>query len=429
MSLGQSHAGHALEHRLDQAAGHGYEGIELFYDDLEYLALTLPLEPPSEILDTAKTTPTASSTATGTVALASTTAPTDSQLVRAAALVRGMCEHRKLVVLCLQPFRHFEGLVDKTARADRLSELRLWCRLAAILRTDLILIPSNFLPAIQLTGDLDVIVQDMRDAADVAAAAKPPVRLCYEALAWGTHIDTWQASWDVVQRVDRSNMGLCLDTFNMAARIYADPALSGGVQVAGQEAMKASLEELVATVDVGRVFLVQVADGARLAAPMQPGHPLFDADMPSRMAWSRNHRLFYSEDSRSGYLPVAAVLDAFFNGLGYRGWVSFELFNRRMSDTDASVPAEMAQRGAESWAKILRDFQLVTERPASTSAKGVADRAVCATRIAHAVNKEDEEETVKSGAGSNSTGDANMRKKPWVRWLSACAASKTTYDD
>ncbi|CAK7220608.1 hypothetical protein SBRCBS47491_004246 [Sporothrix bragantina] len=365
---------------------------------------------------------------TTAVMVVSTSAPTDSQLVRAAALVRGMCERRKLSVLCLQPFRHFEGLINKTARADRLSELRLWCRLATILRTDLILIPSNFLPEIQLTGDLDVIVQDLRDAAAVAAAAKPPVRLCYEALAWGTHIDTWQASWDVVQRVDRPNFGLCLDTFNIASRVYADPALLGGLQVGGRKAMEASLKELVEVVDVERVFLVQVADGARLAAPMQPGHPLYDVDMPTRMAWSRNHRLFYGEESRSGYLPIADVLKAIFGGLGYPGWVSFELFNRRMSDTDAGVPAEMAQRGAESWAKMVRDFQLVTETSASTSVKDVAKKAASVIKGANGV-KESKERILKSEADSCSTSETDARQKSWVRWLSACGPSKPTYED
>ncbi|CAK7233160.1 hypothetical protein SCUCBS95973_008500 [Sporothrix curviconia] len=361
--------------------------------------------------------------------VASTSAPTDSQLVRAAALIRGLCERRKLSILCLQPFRHFEGLINKTARADRLSELRLWCRLASILRTDLILIPSNFLPEAQLTGDLDVIVQDLRDAAAVASAATPPVRLCYEALAWGTHIDTWQASWDVVQRVDCPNVGLCLDTFNIASRVFADPALPDGVQDRGHEAMDLSLKELVGSVDVNRVFLVQVADGARLAAPMQPGHPLYDADMPTRLAWSRNHRLFYGEESRSGYLPIAAVLEAIFGGLGYRGWVSFELFNRRMGDTDASVPAEMAQRGAESWAKMVHDFQLVTEgSTASKSVKVVAKKAVGAIKGAK-TTKDSKEAMSKSEVDSYITDETDVRYKTWMRWLGTCGLSRANFED
>ncbi|CAK7208653.1 hypothetical protein SEUCBS140593_000245 [Sporothrix eucalyptigena] len=425
MSLGQSYAGHTLERRLEQATRYGYQGIELFYDDIEYFAQTLPLSPPSKSVALTKSTPTTD------LMIPHTTAPTDSQLVRAAAMIRGICERRKLTVLCLQPFRHFEGLINKKARADRLSELRLWCRLASILRTNLILIPSNFLPKIHLTDDLDVIVQDLQDAAAVAAAANPPVRLCYEALAWGTHISTWQASWDVVQRVNQANFGLCLDTFNIAARDYADPGIPGGVLSSGPDALKASLKELVETVDVNRVFLVQVADGARLAAPVQPGHPLYDSEMPTRMAWSRNHRLFYGEDSRSGYLPIADILEAIFNGLGYRGWVSFELFNRRMGGADASVPVEMAQRGAESWAKMVQDFQLVTDSSATISVKDAAKKAVKAIKATNsAISVSGSKETLsKEETDSDCTDTLDVRTKPWMRWLNACGLSSSQYDD
>jgi 4-hydroxyphenylpyruvate dioxygenase len=418
MSLGQSYAGHSLEHRLDQAAQHGYRGIELFYDDLEYIAQTLPLVPPSSFT-------TADTTAIRTTILmaAPTTAPTDSQLVRAAALVRAMCAKHRMTVICLQPFRHFEGLISRNARANRLAELRLWCRLAGILRTDLILIPSNFLPVSQVTGDLKFIVQDLREAADIAAAEKPPVRLCYEALAWGTHIDTWQASWAVVQQVDRPNFGLCLDTFNVAARVYADPTVVGGVQPGGSTQMAASMKELASTVNVDRVFLVQIADGARLAAPLQPCHPLYNADLPARMTWSRQHRLFYDESDRSGYLPIDQILTAILGDLGYRGWLSFELFNRQTSSTDAGVPAEMERRGAESWAKLVEDYALLTEGSGKTIAKKIKRAKPSKENGEIKVKTEGEYED------GTSSGHKDGRRKSLVRWLNVCGLSQSGYDE
>lgn len=417
MSLGQSYAGHWLEHRLDQAAQHGCQGIELFYDDLEYIAQTLPLVPPSSFTTTTDST----SIPTTILMAAPTTAPTDSQLVRAAALVRAMCAKRRLAVICLQPFRNFEGLISRDARAGRLTELRLWCRLAGIVRTDLILIPSNFLPASQVTGDMQFIVQDLREAATIAAATKPPVRLCYEALAWGTHIDTWQASWQVVQQVDRPNFGLCLDTFNIAARIYADPTVPGGVQPDGADLLEASMRELASSVDVDRIFLVQIADGARLAAPLLPGHPLYDADLPPRMAWSRQHRLFYGEDSRSGYLPIDQVLGAVLGDLGYRGWLSFELFNRRMGGTDAGVPAEMARRGAESWAKLVEDYELLKQdRGKKTTRKSKGVKAVKTSSEA----KSKEEET-----DGTSFGHGDGRRKSLVQWFNVCGLSQSGHEE
>lgn len=421
MSLGQSYAGHSLEQRLDQAAKHGYQGIELFYDDLEYIAQTLPLMPPSSQTTDSTSIPT-------TILMgAPTTAPTDSQLVRAAALVRAMCAKRRLTVICLQPFRHFEGLISRDARTNRLVELRLWCRLAGIIKTDLILIPSSFLPASKITGDLEFIVQDLREAAEIAAAAKPPIRLCYEALAWGTHIDTWQASWDVVQQVDKPNFGLCLDTFNIAARVYADPMVHGGVQPGANEQMAASMKELASSVNVDRVFLVQIADGARLAAPLLPGHPLYDSDLSARMAWSRQHRLFYGEGDRSGYLPIGQILTTILGDLGYCGWLSFELFNRRTSGTDASVPSEMARRGAESWVKLVEEYGLVTEDKTDKkySEKQVAKKIKRAKNLKDSievVSKEDELDSLSSGHGHG-------RRKSLVRWLNVCRLSQSGYEE
>lgn len=90
-----------------------------------------------------------------------------------------------------QPFMHYEGLRDRNAHAQRVEDLRLWCKLARKLNTDLIGLPSSFLASKEVTDDLDVVIEDMREAADVAAEQNPPIKLAYEALAWGTYVDTW----------------------------------------------------------------------------------------------------------------------------------------------------------------------------------------------------------------------------------------------
>lgn len=52
----------------------------------------------------------------------------------------------------------------------------------------------------------------------------PMVRFACEAVARAMHIDTWEQSWDIVKRVDDSlDLGLCLDTFHIAARGWGDP--------------------------------------------------------------------------------------------------------------------------------------------------------------------------------------------------------------
>src|SRR5690242_8796604 len=128
MSLGRAW-NHALEGKLAACARHGFRAIELFYEDLEYVARTMA----------------ASSPAPGTTFAGST--EWEEQLLAAATYVGGLCGRLGLAVLCLQPFMHYEGLVDRTEHEARIRKVKLWFRLAVRLRTDLVQIPSNFLPA------------------------------------------------------------------------------------------------------------------------------------------------------------------------------------------------------------------------------------------------------------------------------------------
>lgn len=223
----------------------------------------------------------------------------------------------------------------------------------------MIQIPANFLgpdPSTgkpRTTGDMDVIVADLRELARLGARESPPVRFAYEALAWSTHVDTWEACWEVVQRVDRPNFGICLDTFNLAGRVYADPAVRGGKVANADASLKASLALLLATIDVQKVFYIQVVDAERLERPLVKGHEWHVSGQPSRMSWSRNARLFAFEEDRGGYLPILEVARAFFD-LGFEGWVSLELFSRTTADPNPNTPAEHARRGAQSWRKLVR---------------------------------------------------------------------------
>ncbi|KAH6683629.1 3-dehydroshikimate dehydratase [Plectosphaerella plurivora] len=331
MSLGRGWAGHTLERRLDVAAKHGYRGIELWYEDLSDVA-----------------------------ARHRGGATSAAALLAAAAYIRALCTARRLRVVCLQPFQHYEGLLDRDLHERRVDEMALWMTLAAVLGTDLVHIASNVLPAAEVSPDLALHVEDLQLLADLGAARDPPIRLSYEALAWGTRVDTWEQSWDMVLHVDRANFGLCLDTFNIAGRIFADPTTRSGrvLEDIDGEAVSRSMARLVASVDVSRVFFVQVVDAERLREPLVPGHAFHDPALPARMSWSRNCRLFYGEHSRGAYLPVRLIAAAIFGGLGFEGWVSLELFNRRMGDRDREVPEELGRRGAISWVKLVKDLEL-----------------------------------------------------------------------
>ncbi len=344
MSLGRCYAGHSLAKKLDAAQRYGYQGIELFHEDLADLAEKASCDVPC------------------------LTGPSPAAQLAAARQIRLMCAARGIEVVCLQPFAHYDGLLDRAEHESHLQKLILWIELARQLNTDLIQVPASFLPADQVSDSLDQIVSDLRKIADIGLQAQPPIRFAYESLCWSTRIDTWELCWEVVKRVDRPNFGMCLDTFNIAGRIYADPTVVSGKTANADEIVRQSIARLVAEVDVSKVFYVQVVDAEKLKEPLAPGHPFYHPQQPLRMSWSRNCRLFYGEKDRGAYLPVKDIARAFFHGLGFEGWVSLELFNRRMGDEGPEVPEELGRRGAISWAKLVRDMELEAEMPTSAPA-------------------------------------------------------------
>lgn len=331
MSLGRAWV-HDLPTKLLQAQRYNLEGIELFHEDLQYAAKALP------------------------------SGITRENEVRAAYSIRQLCDKYSLKIICLQPFWRDEGLRDETERTSRIAELRFRLQLAQILHTSLVLIPSSILPANLLNSDLEVLVADLQEVAELGAQKNPVINFAYESLCWGTNVDTWEACWEIVTRVDRPNFGICLDTFNIAGRVYADPASLTGKTPHAEADVQASIDRLVHTVDVEKVFLVQIVDAERLEDPLVEGHSYYNSEQPARMSWSRNCRLFYGEKERGAYLPVKEVARAIFQGLGFRGWVSMELFNRTLAIPDPKIPAEHAWRAAESWKKLVKDCDIETRQ-------------------------------------------------------------------
>ncbi|KAF2820589.1 3-dehydroshikimate dehydratase [Ophiobolus disseminans] len=340
MSLGRCYAGHSLSHKLSMAAKHGLEGIELFYEDL--------------------------------VDHAGSSSPSD--LLSAAASIHDMCLNLGLEIICLQPFMHYEGLRDRKRHDERIEEMKLWMELAHILGTDIVQVPSSFLSRDQISPDTDLIVSDLRELADMGLQQTPVIRFAYESLCWGTYVDKWELCWDIVQRVDRSNFGVCLDTFNILGRIYADPAAESGCTQDAEEIVQQSIRRLVEQIGPHRekIFFIQVVDAERLEQPLLPGHAFYNAEQPARMSWSRNCRLFYGESDRGAYLPVKDVAHAILKEIGYDGWVSMELFNRAMERKDHDVVEELASRAALSWERLSHDLELEDAASQGQSRSGKA---------------------------------------------------------
>jgi 4-hydroxyphenylpyruvate dioxygenase len=119
-----------------------------------------------------------------------------------------------------------------------------------------------------------LIVSDLREVADLGLQQTPVIRFAYESLCWSTHIDRWELCWDMVQRVDRPNFGICLDSFNILGRIYADPTAETGRLQGAEKEVQESIRRLVDRIGPHKekIFFIQIVDAERLDRPLLPGN-------------------------------------------------------------------------------------------------------------------------------------------------------------
>lgn len=194
-----------------------------------------------------------------------------------------MVRDHGLEILLFQPFRDFEGLPEG-ARDRAFSRAERKFDLMQELGTDLMLICSSVSP--KSLGGIDRAADDFRELGE--RAAKRGLRVGFEALAWGRHINDHRDAWEVVRRADHPNVGLILDSFHTLAR-KIEP-------------------ETIRRIPGDRIFFVQVADA-----------PLIEMDL---LYWSRHFRNMPGE----GDLDVTGFMQAV-AATGYDGPVSLEIFN------------------------------------------------------------------------------------------------------
>ncbi|MEO4001512.1 bifunctional sugar phosphate isomerase/epimerase/4-hydroxyphenylpyruvate dioxygenase family protein [Mesorhizobium sp. CAU 1732] len=199
------------------------------------------------------------------------------------AEVGQMVRDHGLEITLFQPFRDFEGMPEpQRARGFDRAERKF--DVMAELGTDLMLVCSNVSP-ISL-GGIDRAAADFRELGE--RAAKRGIRVGYEALAWGRHINDHRDAWEIVRRADHDNIGLILDSFHTLAR-------------------KTDVDT-IRSIPGDRIFIVQLADA-----------PQIDMDL---LYWSRHFRNMPGE----GDLPVVDFMRAV-AATGYAGPLSLEIFN------------------------------------------------------------------------------------------------------
>lgn len=67
-------------------------------------------------------------------------------------------------------------------------------------------------------------------------------QIAYEPLGWSTHVKTWELALDIIHRVERPNIGLCLDTFHIVSLLSHSPETVDGLREGGEAALQASLD-------------------------------------------------------------------------------------------------------------------------------------------------------------------------------------------
>ncbi|MFI0086740.1 bifunctional sugar phosphate isomerase/epimerase/4-hydroxyphenylpyruvate dioxygenase family protein [Streptomyces bobili] len=170
----------SLTEKLTAAARAGFDGVEIFENDL----LASPLTPEE---------------------------------------VRARCADLGLTIDLYQPMRDIEAVpADEFAR--NLRHARAKFAVMNRLGADTVLVCSSVSP---LAVDDDALAAgQLARLADLAQDFG--VRVAYEALAWGRHVSTYDHAWRIVETAGHPALGTCLDSFHILSR-GSDPKPIGDI--------------------------------------------------------------------------------------------------------------------------------------------------------------------------------------------------------
>jgi 4-hydroxyphenylpyruvate dioxygenase len=233
--------------------------------------------------------------------------------------VAQLCRDLGLSVCAFQPFRDFEGMPEPQ-RTRNFARVERKFDLMQELQTELLLICSNISPA--SLGGIDRAAADFRELGERAASRG--LRVGYEALAWGRHVNDYRDAWEIVRRADHRSIGVILDSFHTLAPSFPVSAIQ--------------------SIPADKIFLVQLADAPKLGLDV--------------LSWSRHFRCFPGQ----GDLPVVAFMEAV-QATGYSGPLSLEIFNDQFRSGSAVRTATDGLRSL-----ILLEDQLAKESPNASTA-------------------------------------------------------------
>jgi 2-keto-myo-inositol isomerase len=157
------------------------------------------------------------------------------------------------------------------------------------------------------------------DLAKIATLAVPlGIRIGYEALSWGLHVNEYPVSWEIIEMADHANLGLVLDSFHILSNNTSLDSIS---DIPGE-----------------KIALVQLSDYMVRDLHTQQ----------ERLETARHLRVFPGEGTHSHELSdILRRVDR----CGYRGDYSFEVFN----DDYLQMPPEAVAIRAHQSAKWVTD--------------------------------------------------------------------------
>ena len=159
------------------------------------------------------------------------------------------------------------------------------------------------------------------------------IRIAYEALSWGRHVNLLTQAWEIVRDGDRSNLG-CAST-----RITSSPT--------------PPRPHALDAIDVRKVFLVQLSDflWQETRSP------------EDRIETARHYRVFPGEGVHS---PSVVALVRKLDDTGYRGDYSFEVFNDDYRSRRSPMVAARARRSVKWLAGLVSRRSLPARRSVRT---------------------------------------------------------------
>jgi 4-hydroxyphenylpyruvate dioxygenase len=255
------------------------------------------------------------------------------QFAGSAMDLRTMAADLGLGIDLYQPFRDFEGMPEaqyqrNLDRAERKFDLM------QALGAPMVLVCSNTSPL--SLNDAERSAAQLHELAE--RAARRNLRIGFEALAWGRHVNLYGQAWDIVQRADHPHLGLILDSFHTLS-LNDDP--SGIARIPGE-----------------KIFFLQMADAPRMAMDV--------------LQWARHFRCFPGQGQFD--------LDNFFEQVlraGYAGPLSLEIFNDVFRETPNRRTATDAMRSL----LYLESQARVRLRNAATQGDAAAEKASQTTEL------------------------------------------------